>query len=215
MISSIFAMLSAASLVASAAPFSLDSRVPIGLSLEQSVFIAVEHEQKNKETTVHIRGYRPPRGAKFRVPLRSYVIDRTDTETEASSTAAAKTYKNKANSWFESHNIEAAYSLAGGLTGRFRILEHGIVIAQQENKVVVRQGDASVMKSKVLIKSLSSVVKRCRGKAVGNVKHVVFKKEWNALAVYVEATCTPRSEKRPFRRVSRLFVYDFKKLIGT
>ena len=214
MIATVIAVLSAATLVTSATPFTLDARVPIGISLEKKAFITIEEVQKNKETTVHIRGYKPPRGVRFKVPLRSFAIDKTDEETERATQADAKAFQAKANTWFETHNIQAMSSLAGGLTGRFRLLDQGLVIAQKENQLVVRRGDASVMKSKVLIKSLSGVVKRCRGTAKGKVKHVVFVREWKAIAVYVEATCQPNSDKRPYRRASRLFVYDLAKLSG-
>ena len=212
MISTIFAMLSAATLITSAAPFSLESRVPIGVSKEKKVFISVEQVQVGKEITTHIRGYRPPRGAKLRLPLRSFSIDTTDESTEATSRSNATSHEKKANRWFEANDIRTAPTLAGGLTGRFRLLEHGLVIAQKGDQVVIRSGDASVMESKVLIKSLSGAIKRCRGIAHGKVTHVALMQDWNALAVYVEATCKPRSERRPFRRRARLLVYDFAKL---
>ena len=207
----IIAFMSATVLLTTGGPFNLDSHVPIGIRAEKKQFVAIERDEAEVVSKIYIRAYRAKRGKRAKVRIPAIVVDRTNEDSTAASLAIAETVREKANDWLTAQKITAADTLAGGLTGRFRLLEQGLVIAQKGDTLIIRSGDASVMKTNTLIKSLARTAGRCRGKAEGKVKHIALMTDWNALAAYVEATCTPEGATKPTRRITRLHVLDFAK----
>ncbi len=194
-------------------PLTTKSVVPLGVNPTHKWFAAVDQSVRGTVTKFTPVAYAFPKWRKARIRLRSFVIDNKDEVTQTASMGRAEKNIATANESFSSYGVVEASPIKGGFTGRYRIPEMGMVVYVENDQVIARTGDISIMKKLVLVKSLNKLSGKCKGKQSGKILHVVANKDWHAVGVYVQSTCEPDSETTPGRRVQKLIVKDVAKIL--
>ena len=207
-------MLSANASAEGGDPFTPESAFPIGVSVENKFFTAVQTDQKGAVTTYTPVAYAAPKWKKSRrLRARGWSIDRTDDETATASAEKASKWTAKASETFKDSGAMEAEPIRGGFTGRYRIPEMGMVVYTEGDQVLARTGDISVMVTLEVVPSLRKLGGKCKGTATQKILHVAANAEWKAVAVLVEATCKPDDAEKATRVQTRLAVKDVSKLV--
>lgn len=195
-------------------PLTTLSKIPIGVAADSKWFVAINETTDGVLTRFQPVAYAAPKWKKARFRPRGYVVTTRSPEAEAKSREKAEKHRKAADAAFSKYGVTQATPIQGGFTGRWRIQDLGAVVYKEEDQLLARTGDSTVIKKLVLVKKLSRLLpSRCRGKHEAKILHVVAKPEWKAVAAYLEITCQPDSEKKPPARVRRLIVRDLTTIL--
>jgi hypothetical protein len=194
-------------------PLSSTSKIPVGINVAKKWFVAINQDTKETVTRYWVATYRGPRWLKARTRFRAYSIDGGTEESLAETTEKSGPVRRIVDESLLTRGVMEVKTIAGGFTGRYRIPELDVIIYVQKNQLVARTGDTLVPKTKILTRSLKSLVRgRCSGKVQSKLLHATYSAEWKSVAVYVEVSCTPESDSAIFRRARRLIVANLSKI---
>lgn len=206
------ALLTLPVLAADDTPLSTTSEIPIGISLENKAFVAIQEKSRGTKTVFDAVAFRAPKWRSSRLRTRNFEIDATDDETEAASRERAEPRRRAMDDLLAAKGFVQATPVRGANTGRYRVPELGLTVFVEDDKLIARTGMLT-MKSQELLDSVTRLVGRCRGKASGRILHVVANPEWRAVGVYLEASCEPETEGGLSSRVRKMVVADISGIL--
>jgi hypothetical protein len=194
-------------------PLTTESDVTIGISEAKKAFVGIDESAVGPVTRYTAMTVKAPKWKRKKTRRAlAFKIDLKDDESKAKTAEKAETRRASVDAAFAKLGATEVDTIAGGFTGRVRLLDSGIVVLTEDNKVLARTGDSSVMKTEVIVKNAAKMVGRCKGTVETRVMRVAVRPEWNAIAVQVETTCTFPEDEGTNRRVRQLFVKDISKL---
>lgn len=194
-------------------PFTVESENVIGVSKQNKIFAGIELTVRGTSTQFKPVAKAAPKWRRARVKLRGFVVDTKTPELEAASKKRAEKAKKGSENAFAKVGVVEAKPIAGGFSGRYRLAELGVVVYIENDQLLARTGDITVMKMTPLVKSLNKRAGRCRGTLKHTIVQVSAEPEWKAAAIMLESDCHPTAEDEPSTRTRSLLVADLKSIV--
>lgn len=210
----LLALVSASPMVSSAeqGPLTLASKVPVGLIEAKGVVFGLEEESNGTTTTHTAIAFTKGKWKKAKIAVKTAKYDVAD-QVEAVAPDKATLKREGFDSDLAKYGVVEAAGLSGNLTGRYRVLDWGLVVYSEDNQVLARTGDASEMTTLPVVKDVDKWLGKCAGSRETKLTHVVAMIPWKGVGVVVESTCTPAEEGGVTTRVRRFAVADVTKIV--
>jgi hypothetical protein len=193
-------------------PLTLSSKVPVGLIEAKGVVVGLEEESDGTTTTHTAVAFTKGKWKKAKIGVKTAKYEVAD-QVEAVAPDKATLKREGFDNDLAKFGVVEAAGLSGNLTGRYRVLDWGLVVYAEENQVLARIGDASEMTTLPVVKDVDKWLGKCAGSRETKLTHVVAMIPWKGVGVVVESTCTPAEEGGATTRVRRFAVADVSKIV--
>lgn len=193
-------------------PLTLSSKVPVGLIETKGVVVGLEETSDGTTTTHTAVAFTKGKWKKAKIAVKTAKYDVSD-QVEAVAPDKATLKREGFDSDLAKYGVVEAAGLSGNLTGRYRVLDWGLVVYAEENQVLARVGDASEMTTLPVVKDVDKWLGKCAGTRETKLTHVVAMVPWKGVGVVVESTCSPAEEGGVTTRVRRFAVADVSKIV--